>query len=111
MAPEKILITGVNGFIGGHLANKLSSSKYEIHGLGRSLTTSSKNFSYYCCDLIDASLTKKVIEKVQPSVIIHLAGLRLRSEKISEFGMTLIVGGILRKYKMQGLFSVTGMHV
>ena len=86
MAPEKILITGVNGFIGSHLVNKLFSSKYEIHGLGRSLTTSSKIFSYHCCDLIDASLTKKVIEKVQPSVIIHLAGSRLRSERISEFG-------------------------
>ena len=68
---KKILITGVNGFIGGHLANKLSSSEYEIHGLGRALTTSSKMFSYYSCDLMDAASTKKVIEKVQPSVIIH----------------------------------------
>ena len=35
---------------------------------------------------MDAASTKKVIEKVQPSVIIHLAGSRLRSERISEFG-------------------------
>ncbi len=68
------------------MANKISSSEYEIHGLGRALTTSSKMFSYYSCDLMDAASTKKVIEKVQPSVIVHLAGSRLRSERISEFG-------------------------
>lgn len=44
MAPERILITGVNGFIGGHLANKLSDSGYEIHGFGRSLIKTSKLF-------------------------------------------------------------------
>lgn len=86
MAPERILITGVNGFIGGHLANKLSNSEYEIHGLGRSLIKTSKLFSYHSCDLRDASLAKEVIEKVKPSVIIHLAGSRSRSENISEFG-------------------------
>jgi UDP-glucose 4-epimerase len=55
---EKILITGLSGFIGSYLNARLSPS-YEIHDLG--------------CDLLDEAAIKARLEDVQPHFVIHLA--------------------------------------
>lgn len=55
---EKILITGLSGFIGSYLKSRLSP-KYEIYDLG--------------CDLLDELAVKARLEAVQPHFVIHLA--------------------------------------
>lgn len=54
----KILITGLSGFIGGYLNNRLKS-KYEIYDLG--------------CNLLDFEKVKTRLHEVNPDFIIHLA--------------------------------------
>jgi len=81
---KKILITGVSGFVGGHLVHQLNShnDNFEIHGISRSkpewnfipgvqLLLDKHNF--HRADLNDIPKIKALIEKIQPDCILHLA--------------------------------------
>ena len=70
----KVLITGVNGFIGSNIHNKLKD-KYEILGVSQSKTSRVCD-KYIQCDLTDKEALKKVIiENSDIDVIIHCAAL------------------------------------
>ncbi|WP_270658902.1 NAD-dependent epimerase/dehydratase family protein [Paraclostridium bifermentans] len=70
----KILITGVNGFIGSNIYNGLKD-KHEILGISQS-KKSDKCDNYICCDLTDEEKLEKVIKEHQDiDVIIHCAAL------------------------------------
>ena len=75
----KVLITGITGFAGSHLAEFLLSKKYEVHGIERwrSKTENIDGFKdklvLHECDIKDAHSVKKVIESVLPEKIFHLA--------------------------------------
>ena len=96
---KKILITGVSGFIGFHLAKSLLNKKYKIFGVdnfSKSYETNIKkirtlelkkykNFTFYKNDLknIDTILNKKRID-----IIFHLAaeaGVRRSIKKPLEY--------------------------
>lgn len=55
---EKVLITGISGFIGGYLKERLYN-KYSLYELG--------------CDLLDFEGIQKRLQEVKPDFIIHLA--------------------------------------
>ena len=68
----KALITGITGFAGRHLADFLSARKgVEVHGLSRTGDRSSKNI--HACDVQDAAKVGKLILKIRPDRIYHLA--------------------------------------
>lgn len=75
----KVLITGITGFAGSHLAEFLLSKEYEVHGIERwrSKTENIDAFKdkivLHECDIKDYHSVKKVIEKVKPEKIFHLA--------------------------------------
>ena len=76
----RILITGVTGFAGSHLAEYLLGlDGVEVHGLER-WRSSPDNIQHlrakiilHECDLRDASSVQEVIETVRPERIFHLA--------------------------------------
>jgi nucleoside-diphosphate-sugar epimerase len=68
---KKILITGKNGFVGSHLYKALSTSRYEIRNIPRSLM-----------DLQNPTQIKSILESYQPDIIIHLAGVSSPSKTI-----------------------------
>ena len=55
---EKVLITGISGFIGNYLKNRFYE-KYQLYDLG--------------CDLLDFNGIKERFDTIQPDYIIHLA--------------------------------------
>lgn len=75
---EKVLVTGVNGFVGGHLVNELLSQGFEVVGVGREEQLgpdlASKVSKYYVCDLADYESVKK-IPLTDVKAVINLAGL------------------------------------
>jgi len=81
----KILITGIGGFIGAHLAEYcLGLARTEIFGtvlpkkLGgdaekKKINHISKKIKLFECDLTDKISTTRILRKIQPDKIFHLA--------------------------------------
>ena len=81
----KIVITGVNGFVGGCLANYFSTKNYEITGIGRQPELAA--FVNKKCEYIYADITKP-LKIFKTDVVIHAAAITeywpSRSSKIRE---------------------------
>jgi len=79
---KKILITGVTGFIGSHLALELSR-RYQVFGavrpcIGRDqklLQSLSAKVTLTRCDITDFQSVTGCLRRVDPDVVIHLAAL------------------------------------
>ncbi|MEW6610008.1 MAG: GDP-mannose 4,6-dehydratase [Patescibacteria group bacterium] len=77
----KILVTGVTGFVGGHLAEFLAvhHPEIELHGTARTLEAPhymeflKGRLRFHECDIDDKRGVEKTISDVFPDVIIHLA--------------------------------------
>lgn len=75
----KILITGIAGFVGSHLAEFALSKKCEIHGIEKrgvysgNIKTFKDKITIHECDIKDFRSVKGVIKKILPEKIFHLA--------------------------------------
>ncbi|GMK39867.1 GDP-mannose 4,6-dehydratase [Paenibacillus sp. CCS19] len=75
----KALITGINGFVGGHLASYLLSEGIEVAGTCRCRqhngedALSNKNIRLIECELRDAAAVEEVIAAERPDHLFHLA--------------------------------------
>lgn len=75
----RLLITGINGFVGGHLAERLlESGAGEVWGLARqpgiALPHLHGRVKFACADLLQIEQTVAALQSIQPDVIFHLAG-------------------------------------
>jgi len=76
----KILITGIAGFVGSHLAELLVQKNNEVFGicLGcedmSGLALIRKDVAIYRCDITDFPKLLELIKKIRPQQIYHLAG-------------------------------------
>src|SRR4051794_24616594 len=74
MGRQRVLVTGSAGFIGRHVIPLLQAKGYEVHGAGR--RDNEKPGSavvYHRVDLLDASETRSLIQRIKPQHLIHLA--------------------------------------
>lgn len=77
----KALITGISGFAGSHLAEFLLYKRYEVYGTFYDKNTFSNlngfidGITLYQCDIRNYGNLKKIIEKVRPDEIYHLAAI------------------------------------
>lgn len=70
---KKVFITGINGFIGGYLVDRLAG-EYEIHGLYlKGSKKADKRVKPHVANLTDFEAVGKILAKVNPHFIIHLA--------------------------------------
>ncbi|OPX23474.1 MAG: GDP-mannose 4,6-dehydratase [Planctomycetales bacterium 4484_113] len=75
----KALITGITGFAGSHLAELLLSEGLEVHGTKRvrspldNLEAIRGQVQLLDCELIDTGAVRRLLERVQPQLIFHLA--------------------------------------
>lgn len=75
----KVLITGINGFVGSHLADLLASEGYPVSGMAltRDLTPLSqveRQISVAYGDIRSRKDVENVLAEVKPDCIYHLAG-------------------------------------
>ena len=69
----KVLITGINGFIGQHLARTLIEKNYSVVGVGRSLKCFSPKIEYYSGSVLDKKIILRAIKNAD--AVVHLAAL------------------------------------
>ena len=77
----KVLVTGINGFVGKILHSELLSSSHEVFGID--IESASENIN--AADLRDSGAITGIVQDIKPDRIVHLAGIaRVDSENINE---------------------------
>ena len=79
MNRQRILVTGVNGFVGPHLVRELLGRGCAVDGVGYGPepenSTKHEDYNYIACDLTDMEEVTQKISTAGLSAVIHLAGL------------------------------------
>jgi len=77
---KKVLITGITGFAGSHLAELLlADGSYEIHGIARwrskkeNIKGIEKKIKLHECDIRDYTSVQNMVKNIKPDYIYHLA--------------------------------------
>lgn len=70
----KALLTGINGFVGSHLAPYLEEQGFEVFGTIKPGFSPEKP-NHFEADILDYEGLKKVIDDVSPDYLVHLAAL------------------------------------
>jgi GDP-4-dehydro-6-deoxy-D-mannose reductase len=74
-SPRRVLVTGVNGFTGRHLAAALADDpECVVCGTGRRARSSVPVADYRPCDITNDDDVRGVVEWAAPEVVYHLAG-------------------------------------
>ena len=68
----RVLITGLQGFTGRHMATELEQNGYEVWGIGSSNPDEPRTLQ---ADLTDTASLIAAVQKVQPQYVVHLAGI------------------------------------
>lgn len=69
---QRVLITGLQGFTGRHMATELEQNGYEVWGIGSSNPDEPRTLQ---ADLTDTASLISAVQKIQPQYVIHLAGI------------------------------------
>jgi GDP-4-dehydro-6-deoxy-D-mannose reductase len=74
----KVLITGITGMIGSHLAKELSGAGYEVAGISRATSAAryagvNPIYKHYLGDILDRPFLERVWQDWQPEIVFHLA--------------------------------------
>ncbi len=74
----RVLITGIGGFVGSHLAELLVREGAEVHGLDRddshpNLAAVARDVRFHRADLLDEAQTARAVSASRPDVVFHLA--------------------------------------
>lgn len=72
---QRVLVTGIKGFTGRYMAQKLQSLDYEVWGL-----SSDQDSSPLTCQIVTGNLTEPAsleaaVRTCQPNYVVHLAGI------------------------------------
>lgn len=103
---KKVLITGINGFVGHHLTLELGEYGYEVVGFTRGLDDrKTLAVPMYEGDILIADQVEEAIRKIRPDYIVHLAaqakpgysfGHAEETFEINVFGTLHLLDGVKR---------------
>jgi GDP-4-dehydro-6-deoxy-D-mannose reductase len=88
---QRALITGVSGFVGGHLADHLTNSGWNVAGYD--LRPPHVDCDFFAGDLSDENAIQKAVERILPDAVFHLAGI-LKSDSYEELYKAHVFGTI-----------------
>lgn len=111
---KRIVITGHSGFVGSWLFHYLNKKKIKVFGISLKpkkkslhyLLDHNKNKNSYICNINNFTKLEKIIKKIRPNIIVHLAAQSLVIESVDEpiktyktniFG-TINILSIIKKY-------------
>lgn len=91
---QKLLITGINGFLGNYLATELIAKNYFVVGAGKGLCRiqpHQANLSYESLDFTTEEEVNRVFEKHQPGIVIHCGAMTKPDEcELNKDAATLV---------------------
>lgn len=97
---KRVLIFGINGFVGAHLARELVLYGYEVCGSDRSnMCLLSEVAAYRVCDLTDAEGVAAVVREFDPDFIVNLAA-------VSSVGLSWRSPALTMRVNVEGALNV-----
>jgi nucleoside-diphosphate-sugar epimerase len=78
-----VLVTGASGFIGSHCLPPLIERGYEVHAVASRAPGEEPGVTWHVADLLDRDVIPGLVERVQPSHLLHLAWIVAPGEVIS----------------------------
>jgi len=88
---RRVLITGANGFIGGHLVAALNARGALISVIDRSPSSDTRCSMHFAGDLRDAAFVADAVNQANPEIIFHLAAFKERTSEIEAFAEAIAV--------------------
>src|SRR5262245_56492688 len=77
-AGRRVLVTGASGFIGHHLLERLEAAGAEVHAVSRrpppAEAATGGRAKWWQADLVDTSAAEILLARVEPEIVVHLAG-------------------------------------
>src|SRR3989344_8603959 len=82
---KTVFVTGISGFVGGHLAKKLIEKGYNVVGLSRDFSTKKTldmlgvgdKVTLVYGDILDRRVLQRIVGEYQPEYIFHMAGMTI----------------------------------
>lgn len=71
--PKRLLITGIAGFLGQHLARVVHGAGYKVVGVVRSTRSTPDMAACVRTDLAEPGAARDVVEQVSPDAVVHCA--------------------------------------
>lgn len=116
LGKKKVLITGITGFIGAELAQKLVQRGYEVYGfirhvVGRDLRCLEEiksKITLLTCDTTDYFSVREAIKKISPDCVLHLAALspvRLSFEHPFDYQKNTFLGTVNVAESLRDLYG------
>lgn len=75
-----VLITGITGFVGSHLADYCLAQGHTVHGFRRYHLSNMRNIDHVAdqilwtdCDMTDSKSVMKAIDAIRPEIVFHMA--------------------------------------
>jgi len=93
----RVLLTGITGFIGSHLAERLIADGHEVHGIAfeppphPNLSAIASQVRIHRADLADPEALRAAVAAARPDALVHLAGQAIPSLAQKDAGATVAV--------------------
>ncbi len=71
---KRVLITGIEGFVGTHLARYLTELGHQVSGIHLKPCAEQLPAELFCADIQNLSRVKEMLEQTRPEWLVHLAG-------------------------------------
>jgi GDP-4-dehydro-6-deoxy-D-mannose reductase len=113
----RVLLTGITGFIGSHLAERLLAGGHEVHGIAFEppphphLAGFEKELRIHHADLGDAESLREAVAAARPGAVVHLAGQAIPSLAQQDVARTIAINVVGTANVLAALDALPGAHL
>jgi GDP-4-dehydro-6-deoxy-D-mannose reductase len=113
----RVLLTGITGFVGSHLAERLVAEGHEVHGIAfeppphPNLAAIARDVRIHRADLADPDALATAVVAARPDAIVHLAGQAIPSLAQRDAGGTIQVNVVGTANVLAALEALPGTHL
>jgi len=113
----RVLLTGITGFVGSHLAERLLADGHEVHGIAfeppphPNLAAVAARVRIHRADLSDADGLRAAVAAARPDAVVHLAGQAIPSLAQRDASGTITVNVIGTANLLAALDAFEGTHL
>jgi GDP-4-dehydro-6-deoxy-D-mannose reductase len=113
----RVLLTGITGFVGSHLAERLVADGHEVHGIAfepdpyPNLAAIARDVRIHRADLADADALAAAVAAARPDAVVHLAGQAIPALAQRDAGGTIQVNVVGTANVLAALEAFSGAHL